>query len=189
MNAACNELGPWAIHTCNSTAHTCDSVSGDITEALTPIIYALFSMGALYTANGAIRVTDMGVRTIAHCVDQISKRHFKAKADFESEGLIQHDSGEGRSVKKEKPSSRWDSFMSVWNSIFKTGRTFCIASLCIATGIPLYQFIHLLESKCGDISPSCTYFKADTIDSCYWANNWLIDVIKEIIKSQAAIQT
>lgn len=184
MNPACQELGPWAYSTCTTTAHTCEGMSEDLAEALTPIIYSLFSLGALYTVDGALKLTDAGVRAVSHCVDLISKRRFQPGEDCESEGFIQRDSGKGRSVKKVESCTRWGSFMKVWNSIFKTGRAFCVASLCVATGIPLYKFIQTLETHCKSVAPSCPSYKADAIDSCEWANNWLIDVIKEIIKGK-----
>lgn len=182
MNGTCQELGPGAYGACNTTANTFEGFSEGVSTALTPIAYTCLYLGGSYTVKGVTKLTDLGVRAVSHCVNKVSKKHFQPEKDMECQNLISNELSESHTVTKEKPSSRWRSIKKNWNSIFKTGRTFGVASLYIFTGITLLNLNHALQANSESFASSCPSFKADAIDSCNWANKWMIDVINEIIQ-------
>jgi hypothetical protein len=183
MNAACTSLGPYTASFCNTTAGELDSLSAEVALAITPFTYALLATGTLYAVDGTIKLADLGVCTVSFIVDKVSKvskLRFSSRGGDELEVVNEYEILNERQIKeKEEPASRWRRFVTGWNSVFKTGRSVSVASLCLFSGAPLYKVIQLLNSS-GSLSAKCPHFEADAIQGCEWANQWLLDVIKQI---------
>jgi hypothetical protein len=182
VNSACLNVGPAAYGACGDASHTYCGVAGDLALALKPIVYTLFATGGIYAIDGVVKLTDLGVDSIAFCINQYAQKKLLFSDVGDAELLLNV-----AQIKDEDkaPPSKWKRTVSVWNAVSKTGKCFCLASLCLCVAYPLFRLIGILNAGCQSINGSCIGFKAGTISGCNWVNEFVIDLIKQLLQGNS----
>lgn len=183
-NSACTNLGPPAYNACVTTAGVCTGLSGDLTLALTPIIYTLFAIGGIKVLDGIVKIADLGVDTVGYFVDQAAKKRFLrervADEGDDLDPLIANDQPGSQEVKP--PPSRWKLFVGGWDRLSSTGKTIGAAALCLFIAYPMLKIIGAVNSGCASVQGECPHFKAEVIEGCDWVDQFVIELIKQLIQ-------
>lgn len=173
-NTACYLLGPECNSSCHSLYSACTGISNGLDTGMMPLYISLYAAGAVLVISGTKHAVFLAKQISEKCCRK------PMVIDYDNPNLELDPSH--WSYRALHPSDS-PKPKSVWENLFGTVRDYAFGAVPIVTGVILQRIPGIImEQACQPIGASCPDMSGHCVSACEWGNDWLIDVIKQLIK-------